>query len=293
MKKLVSFIIFLIAAQFLIARQDSLKKTRIGNFRGLYTTIYYGYQGNSRFVFSRYLQTSDYDYAARNYKFKTPNLGVGYVLSHGAFFIRTDLSYCYGSKEINENYSGNNKDINGPTGLYEFNAQSIYFSGSLIGTQYYKFDDQIKGSLNLHYVDFGMVLGGNITRNFRLYSGWRIAYLAKSNYKVVQKRKADSYIITGHPSPTSVKDSFIETTQLEYKDKGIPFNSQILESQVYTTIGFCVNLNIKNRLFLIEGQYDYNGIFLLSQEFSQDYVLVKLSYVFKYSTYFGNKKTKD
>lgn len=289
MKRISFIILFLLLSQFLLARKDSLKHGPIKNFRGLYATAYYGMAGMPNYRYSKYSNFSDYDLAARNFKVKIPNIGIGYILSHSAFFIRTDLSYCFGSKELNETYYGNSTKIDGSAANFEINGMSIYYSsGSYNGKTYYKFEDKVKGTLNLHYTDLGMVLGGNFTPNFRLYSGWRVSHIFKQNYRAVQKRKADSYLITGYTSQSTIKDSFLESTQIEFKNNDLgSINGQVLESQLYMTFGFCYNFNIKKNLFLIEAQYDYNGVLFSRQEFSQDYFIFKLSYVFKYSTDFG------
>jgi hypothetical protein len=295
-KKFVSFIVLIALSLSSIAQKDSLKVKKSKSFRGVYLTAYYGMQQAPNYTFSKYLDESIYEYDTRKFTFKIPNVGIGYVLSHKAMFIRADLSYSFGYKNIDETYKGNNTKIDGPVGLFEINPMSIYYSsGSYAGQTYYKYEDHIKGKLNLHYFDVGMVLGGNILPCFRLYTGWRFGYLAKLNYNAVQNRKADTYIITGYSSQNSVKDSFIETTQLQFKNKDVgSISRQVIESKVYTTVGFCLNFKIKERLFLIEGQYDFNSIFLyLRQEFTQDYALLKLSYVFKYSTDFGERKVKD
>lgn len=295
MKKYVYFIFLIILALPTLAQKDSLKTKSSKSFRGIYLTAYYGMQGNPHYSFSKYLDESIYDYDTRRFTFKTPNIGIGYIMSHKAFFIRTDMSYSYGYKNIDEMYKGNDFNVDGPVGIYQINPMSIYYSsGSYIGQTYYKYQDHIKGKLNFHYVDLGLVLGGNILPWFRLYTGWRYSYLAKLNYKVVQERSVESYIITGYTSQNSIKDSFIEASQIKYENKdagSIP--RQVIESKIYTTLGFCFNFKIKEKLFLVEGQYDLNRMFLWRQEFTQDYALLKLSYVFNYSTNFGKKKDKD
>lgn len=296
MKKSIYFVFLTVLTLYSSAQKDSLITEKIKSFRGIYLTSYYGMQGKPHYSFSKYLDESIYDYDSRNFAFKIPNIGFGYIVSHKAFFIRTDLSYYFGYKNIDEIYKGNDFNIDGPIGVYQINPMSIYFSsGSYVGQTYYKYEDHIKGKLNFHYVDLGMVLGGNILPCFRLYSGWRYSYLTKVNYKTVMERKAESYLITGYTSQNSIKDSLIETTQFKYENKNVgSISRQVLESKIYTTVGFCFNFKLKKRLFLIEGQYDFNSIFFFwHQEFTQDYALLKLSYLFNYSTYFGKKKTKD
>ena len=295
MKRTISFI-FLIATTFsLNAQKDSLKKEKLRDFHGVYFTSYYSMGGEDHFVFSKYSETEIYDYEARNFEIKTPNFGIGYVLNKREFFIRTDVSYSYGSKKLDDKYGGNSTSINGPSQGSEITPMSIYYSaGSYTGKTYYKYNDHVKGKLNLHYFDIGMVLGGNMLPYFRLYSGWRYRALAQKKYKAVQDRTASQYLITGYTSQNSLKDSLIETVQVQYKNDDIDnLSRQSLGGSLYMTFGFCANFKIKKNIFMLEMQYDYNGVLFLRPEYSRDYTSLKLSYVFKYSTNIAKKKSKD
>lgn len=295
MKENLVFILLFALSFSLNAQRDSIKKEKLRDFRGVYITSYYSLGGEDHYVFSKYSDHWKYALQSRNFEFKSPNIGIGYVLNKREFFIRTDISYSFGSKKLDDTYGGNSKSINGRSEYYELNPMSIYYSGgSYKGAIYYRYKDYLKGKLNLHYVDLGMVLGGNMLPYLRLYSGWRYQALVLKKFSAIQDRTAERFMVIGYTSQSTIKDSLIETSYLQYKNDEIEnLSNQDLAGSFYLTFGFCGNFKIKKQMFMFEMQYDYNGMIFRRPEYSRDYMSIKLSYLIDYSTDFGNKKSKD
>ena len=293
MKKIILAIFFFFLIQILSANKDS---TKIKKFRGFYATCYYPYSGGYDYrTRDRYSDDSELKYEEKDFSVRTPNRGFGYILNKHPFFIRTDVSYSYGSKKLNDKFGGNSEDINGGIGENQYNNMSIYFSnGDMVGKRYYKYSDEIKGRIDLHYLDINMALGGNVVPWFRPYMGWRLTLLMDEKYRATQQRTASLYEIKAYTSQSSTRDSLIETTNLEYKDERVKsLSNQFLSHNIYTSFGFCSNFKIAKQLFFAELQYDYNAIFLFRFDLQRNYFLFRLGYVFNYSTYFGKKKLRN
>lgn len=275
------------------SKSDSLK---FKNFRGFYLNSYYAsYQGGT-YIPDQGLKFPDtgeeYHYDFKKYSYQTPAIGIGYVLNKHPFFIKTDINYWFGSIQLDEKIISK----------WTTDDQLIYipWPGSSpypIGFRYYKNTDYIKGYLNVNNFDISFLVSGNITRNFRIYYGWRINFLVQYSFMATMNRESSLYEVVAWTSPYTSRDSLIVTGYQEYKNKAVKDKSiYSLSRKGYFDFGICYNFRIRKELFIAEVQYELSHFpFQLysPRGLIYDCYTAKLAYVFNYSTYFGNKKSKD
>jgi hypothetical protein len=263
--------------------------TKIKRFRGFYVNSYYPFQIYNQYVNEeRYSKEDDYKYEIKNFSFQTPAIGLGYVLNKHPFFIKTDINYWYGTKKLDDYFSLSSNDIDSP----EPRGGSVPpgFNTMKIGDRYYKMKDHITGTLNLHYIDIGFAMGGNLSPNIRLFAGWRANVLKKYNYKAKLDREASQYQVIGFYDQYWTKDSLVAVENVQYKDHEIKaLSGQDFSSNVYFDTGISVNFKIGKQLFLADLMYETNRTLFQSYGAMSKYVTFRLAYVFYYKTYFGKK----
>ncbi|MBK7667740.1 MAG: hypothetical protein IPJ32_10600 [Sphingobacteriaceae bacterium] len=264
------------------------------NFRGFYANSYFPYGLPSYYYYSgRYSEGYFFKFDTKPYKFQTPGIGVGYVLSRHALFIKTDFNYWYGTKNLNDDFSFRSDDKNTKDPYQSFPVLTA--SGQLqgsddpVGHRYYRIKDHYSGSINIHYFDIGFAITGNITRFLRMYSGWRINWMMKYSYKGKIDREASLYEVKKYVSQYERIDSLIQVENLEYKNKEVEAKSvQELSSFIFYNFGLNANFRIKKQLFFVDLIYETNRFLPAQQGTLVKSVTFKLAYVFKYSTDIGD-----
>lgn len=272
----------------MFARKDS---TRLNNFRGFYVNSYYPYKLFGYYSESvKYPSYPLYEFDTKLYRFQTPGIGIGYVLNKNAWFIKTDINYWYGFKHLHDDFSFNADDKNSRNTFSSFPS----IEPPAIGSRYYKIKDHIEGSLRMHYFDIGFAITGNITRCFRIYSGWRINFLLNHSYKAEIKREASLYQVMRYTAPYWHTDSVIEVEYLKYNDKEAESKlNQNISGSFFYNLGFNANFRIKKQLFFMDLLFETTSFALVSDGSQAGCATFKLAYVFNYSTNCSRKKPKD
>lgn len=282
------FLIFILCVSLSLSSQkDSLK---FANFRGIYFNTYFAnYLGGSYIdPYQKFPNDGDdYHYDIKRYSFQAPAIGIGYVINWNGFFIKTDFNYRYGKIDLDEvivsKWTIDDKFISPP------------WPGSspmAIGTRYYKNIDRIKGYMNVSSFDVSFVLSGNITRNFRIYHGFRWNCFTYYSFNATMNRESSLYEVVAWTSAYTSKDSLISTGYQRFENKEAKDKSiYTLSKKSFFDVGLCYNFRIRKQLFIAEVQYETNHfpVFLRLSYGGWNYssFTVKLAHVFKYSRYFG------
>ncbi|MBP7809459.1 MAG: hypothetical protein KA163_09210 [Bacteroidia bacterium] len=285
MKRISFIILFVILSQLLLARKDSARFT---NFHGFYFNTYYSHYLNIYYAsYSKYDNSYNSLFEIKPYKYQTPAVGIGYILNYKGLFLKLDLNYWNGTKALDDYFSFNSEDKNARDPYKSFSAVGNQYPS--VGYRYYKVKDHYSGLINLHYFDFGLVFTGNITRFLRIYSGIRASFLMKEKYKATIDRKASLYEVKRYVSQYNRVDSLIEEENIQYKNDDAARKSvQTFDGYLFYNIGVNANFRIKRQLFCADLVFETNHWLPLSGGVLAYGITFKLSYVFKYSTDFGD-----
>lgn len=289
MKKIILIILFVTSCFSLSARRDS---PRFASFRGFYINTYYSHFEGGTYIDYYQKFPIDYEqfyYNGQKYYNQTPALGIGGIMSLKGLFIKGDVNYWYGSKAIN--YRSSHR--------YTMDGQLADPSGwsppLTPGTKYYRVEDHIHGRLNINHLDISCAVTGNITRSFRIYLGLRLNYIISHNLKAGLERATKNYQVLYSTSEYSSHDTLLSTSYEYYSDKEIEkVHSISVDKKTFINLGFCYNFRIKKQLFMTDLVFEKNSLKPFNNYgFIYGAITFKLSYVFKYSTNFGDKKPKD
>jgi hypothetical protein len=283
MKRSIFFILLVLNCFLLSANRDS---TRLTSFRGLYLNTYYPHFFGGSYVDYYQKFSIDYEqfyYNTEKYYSQTPALGIGYVISYKGFFIKADVNYWHGTKTIN--YSTSHKYTTDGS-IMDPRPGSEALSP---GTKYHITKDHIYGKLNINHLDLSFALAGNISRLFRIYFGTRLNFVASHNLKAKMDRTIGNYEVLYKTSQYYSHDTLLNTKYEYYSDNSIEKVHNIdVGEKVFFDFGICYNFRIKKQLFMADLAYETNRLNMLNRYgLSYSAITFKVSYVFKYSTYFG------
>lgn len=270
-----------------LSKSDSLKFV---NFRGFYFNTYYPYKVSGTYMDNdKYPEYYFYQFDSYGYKHQSPGIGFGYVINHREVFLKTDINYWFGSKELNHDVSFSATDKNSADPYQSFPTFGNLYPP--VGSRFYKIKDHYSGKINFHYFDIGFAVTGNITRFLRIYSGWRINYMLKYKYDAKVNREASLYEIKKYNSQYDRVDSLIQVENLEYTgEEAASKSTQRFSNFIFYNLGLNANFRIKKQLFFVDVLIE-PPVFVLSPNGAMATCYTfKLAYVFNYSTYFGSKK---
>ncbi len=220
------------------------------------------------------------------FSFRTPNIGAGYAIKYRAWFVRTDVSFCYGYKNIDYNYIFDSWNMDDKT---EHSRNLFANAMPSVGSRYYSIDETYKGKINFYYINTNMALGVNIRKGFTLYTGWCTNNLIKYNYEKSLTRHGTNYevISNNEQNHTFQAVDVGEADNSFSKEEIVKRINQDLRSDYYLNVGVNRSFTLGNgkRIFFYEFQFDYN---VLSQKTKTHLITFKLAYVFKSSTDFSS-----
>ncbi len=213
------------------------------------------------------------------FNFRTPYLGVGYIVKMNLFFVRTDAAFMYGNKEIEYSYKFDAYDIGDKT------SHSTNLFGSdmpQVGLKYYTVDEAYKGNINFYYISINMALGVNLKKGYAIYTGWNINNLIKYNYENSLERHGDiNQVISNNYNNNTYQTVNVGEENANFKKNEIANRiNQDLKSDWYLTVGVNRTFKIKNLVFFTDFQFDYN---ILADKTQKHLISLKIGYVFKYS----------
>ena len=234
-------------------------------------------------VFERYEEETVIKYTdALTYNFRSPEIGIGYVMKKREFFIRTDLSYSYAEKIV-ENYNVGfySEDSQGRKILSYFN---FHYNYGNVGDKYYWINNTYKGKISVNYLNISMTVGAKVRPNFSLFMGWNLNTALSTKFHGSISKVVNQYRIDSIHQASGYKYYSLVGTESETMDVNKENQVFSVATDFYLTSGFNYNFAIKDYLFFVEGSGGYG---ILNRYYKKYLINLKVGYVFKYSTDFG------
>lgn len=247
------------------------------------SNLYYKYSGGDMVY---------YEYERIPFSFKSPAIGLGFVIKKRKRILKADLGYFFASKKVSMVASGNGEQINGGAfSSYVDNRSFYYDPAKYFNTNYYVYSDKYIGQLYLHYLDLTLLYGRNISKNWSLIMGPRINFLLNYAYSSKLFRQASEYKIIGYgPQAGSHYDTLISVQNVTFQGKELKsVMDQTISGNFYWCIGNSFQFKIQGRTILADIMFDLN---LPNKSFKKrDYIELKLGY-FLDDKFFSKLKRK-
>lgn len=267
------------------------------NFKGFYINMYYGIPKHYDLNYSdNKFSNPDafpYTFEQQDFKTKTPNIGIGYILKKNILFMRADISYSYRVKKIDYQNEFVTTDLNG-TSSGVLDAYPNLYTFPVVGQKYFEVNETMQGNLFMHYLEINAAVGANFNSNCRIYAGCNYSALLNYNYSATLNRQGLLYnVIAYNPSIGTYTAVLIQTENSTYQNKEIKSHiGQNFSGTLYASVGANISFKCFERIAFVEMQYDFCMPPTSGNYRRKDYLSLKLGYCFRYSEDFGQEKKR-
>jgi hypothetical protein len=197
----------------------------------------------------KYFNPDAYIVSWAPFKFKSPELGIGWMLRRKGLYLNTGLSFWFGQKSIRygvDRYSDNLDPMGTATEPYPGYGQSMPYD-------YYYIVESFSGKIAYYNLDWHLALGRNLGSHFAIFLGYQRNFLLYHAIDGGFNKRVD-VITQTNPSSSAVSSSWLEN----YENNGIKdVYGQVVKGIHYIMLGFNYTHSINDRSLSYELQSSF------------------------------------